>query len=58
MKHYNIDEFVGVKIGVKTFTPLTVLHCFYNELAETGVKNKKSCIEMQDLWWSIPDSNR
>ena len=21
-------------------------------------ENKKSCIEMQDLWWSIPDSNR
>ena len=30
MKHYNIDEFVGVKIGVKTFTLLTLLHYFYS----------------------------
>ena len=29
--------FVGVKIGVKTFTLLTFLHYFYNELAETRV---------------------
>ena len=56
-----VPGFAGINCGMNCGTSrkgVPILQDLQRISVVFSHKNKKSCIEMQDLWWSIPDSNR